>query len=103
MFTRNTPEYTVAAKTVLDHLSNTEGALELVEEATLMAQVVGHANLVSIIGVITSGDPLVLVLQYCENGSVLSYLKKEFADGNEVGLPIKMNMVGERVLRRQQF
>lgn len=80
MATRGTPEYLVAAKTVLDPVKTPEGATELVAEATVMMQVVGHPNLVSIIGVVTAGDPLVLVLQLCEHGSVLSYSKKKFAD-----------------------
>ena len=73
---RGTPEYMVAAKTVKDAANNPEGAQELVAEAAVMMQVMGHQNLVSIIGVITAGDPLVLVLQYCQHGSVLAYLKQ---------------------------
>jgi hypothetical protein len=67
-FVRNTPEYMVAAKTVLDPAHNHEGTQELVAEATIMMQVNGHPHLVSIIGVITSGDPMVLILQFCERG-----------------------------------
>jgi len=90
-----TPEYMVAAKTVIDAANNAEGSAELVAEAAVMMQVIGHPNLVSIIGVITTGDPLVLVLQLCEHGSVLSYLKKQFANGEEVELGSKMVMASE--------
>ena len=92
---RGTPEYVVAAKTVKDAANNPEGARELVAEATVMMQVVGHANLVSIIGVVTTGDPLILILQYCEHGSVLGYLKKTFAAGEEVSVEDKMVMAAE--------
>ena len=37
----------------------------------VMAQVSHHKHLVSLIGVITRGDPLVLVVSYCEHGSLL--------------------------------
>ena len=94
-FSRGTPEYTVAAKTVKDAANNPEGARELVAEATVMMQVVGHVNLVSIIGMVTIGDPLILVLQYCEHGSMLGYLKKTFAGGNEVAVGEKMVMAAE--------
>jgi serine/threonine protein kinase len=43
-------------------------------EAALMAQF-DHPNVVSLIGVCTAGDPHVLVLQFCENGSLLSFLQ----------------------------
>ena len=92
---RGTPEYMVAAKTVKDAANHPEGAQELVGEAAVMMQVIGHPNLVSIIGVVTAGDPLVLVLQYCQHGSVLGYLKKAFAAGTGVGVQDKMVMASE--------
>ena len=52
-----------------------EGTQELVHEAALMAQV-GHENLVALVGVVSSGLPLLLVLDYCDNGSLLSALKQ---------------------------
>lgn len=94
-FSRGTPEYMVAAKTVKDVANNPESARELAAEATVMMQVVGHVNLVSIIGMVTAGNPLVLVLQYCEHGSVLGYLKKMFAAGDEVAIGDKMVMAAE--------
>ena len=94
-FSRGTPEYMVAAKTVKDVANSPEGARELVAEAAVMMQVIGHPNLVSIIGVVTAGDPLVLVLQYCEHGSVLGYLKQKFAAGKAVSVGDKMVMASE--------
>lgn len=43
--------------------------------ATVMAQVSGHPNLVSLIGVVTSGAPLLLLISLCEEGSLLALLK----------------------------
>ena len=40
-----------------------------------MAQVSGHPNLVSLVGCVTSGLPLLLLLSYCEHGSLLEWLK----------------------------
>jgi len=45
--------------------------------------------------VITAGNPLVLVLQYCEHGSVLQHLKKKFAAGEAVDIPHKLAMASE--------
>lgn len=47
-----------------------------------MAQVSGHRNLVALVGVVTSGAPLLLLLSFCEKGSLLSYLKSIAVDSN---------------------
>lgn len=67
------PGYAVAIKTSKD--SYGEGADELLREATVMAQVTNHVNLVSLIGAVTSGTPLLLLLSLCDRGSLLSVLK----------------------------
>jgi hypothetical protein len=66
------PGYLVACKSVID--STGEGAKDLLQEATIMAQVGFHYNLVSLIGVVTSGTPLVLIMALCEHGSLKSQL-----------------------------
>jgi hypothetical protein len=68
------PGYMVAVKTSLD--TEGEGADELIREATVMAQVTGHKNLVSLVGVVTSGAPLLLLVSLCDHGSVLDFLKE---------------------------
>jgi len=68
------PGYQVAVKTSKE--AKGEGADEMLREATVMAQVSGHPNLVSLIGVVTSGVPLLLAISMCENGSLLSLLKE---------------------------
>lgn len=46
-----------------------------------MAQVGIHDNVVSLIGVVTSGLPLMLLLSYCEYGELSSVLKKRAGAG----------------------
>ena len=47
----------------------------MIKEATVMSQLGAHQNLVSLIGVVTSGLPLLLLISLCDHGSVLSVLK----------------------------
>ena len=47
-----------------------------------MAQVSMHPNLVTLIGVVSAGEPKLLVLSYCEHGSLLSAL---VARGRDAG------------------
>ena len=63
----------VAVKTVTS--STSDGAKELVREAALMCQVPVHQNLVDLIGVTTRGVPLLLILSFCEHGSLLGLLR----------------------------
>jgi serine/threonine protein kinase len=66
------PGYTVAVKTSKE--ARGEGADEMTKEALVMAQVTGHPNIVALVGVVTSGIPLLLLLSYCEHGSLKSAL-----------------------------
>lgn len=88
----------MAAKTVKDAANSPEGTKDLLAEASVMAQVSGDPHLVSIIGVITRGDPLVLVLQFCQHGSLLAVLKKKAAEGMPIQLRDKMHMAEEVAL-----
>jgi surface protein len=87
------PEYQVAAKTVLNADASPEATADLTTEAVVMAQLAGHKNLVSIIGVVTSGSPLILVLSYCDHGSMLSHLRKCVAAGKAVSGAHKLDFV----------
>ena len=78
--------YAVAAKLVYmknasSVHSDDEGKEDLLSEAAVMAQVKKHVNVLALVGVITSGEPLILVIQYCNLGSLYSLLKKRAADG----------------------
>jgi serine/threonine protein kinase len=65
--------YMVAIKTT--HTADGEAAEELQREAIVMAVVGRHPNLVSLVGVVTTGPPLLLVISLCEHGSLHSQLK----------------------------
>lgn len=84
-------EFLVAVKTVRDTAASVEATNEIKFEATVMAQVGSHPNLVSLVGVVTRGDPLLLVLSYCELGSLLSMLKAAARSGRPVELTEKID------------
>jgi serine/threonine protein kinase len=73
------PGYMVACKSATR--SSGEGADGLKFEATVMAQVGAHTHLVSLIGVVTTSAPLLLVVSYCEHGSLLAVLRKHAGNG----------------------
>lgn len=51
-----------------------------------MAQLVDHVHVAKLIGVVTIGAPLLLVLQFYENGSLLSCLKEKKLPGQDLTL-----------------
>lgn len=64
-----------AIKTIKPNTGRTLGATEeLYKEAALMAQVTAHENLVSLIGVVTIGEPMMLLVSFCEDGSLLEVI-----------------------------
>ena len=77
------PEFIVAVKTVISAKLTPEATQELASEATVMVQVGAHPNLVSIVGVVTRGLPLMLVVSFCEQGSLLSVLRDAAKDNGE--------------------
>jgi surface protein len=89
------PEYQVAAKTIKDADASPEATEDLMTEAAVMAQLSGHKNLVSIIGVVTSGNPLILVLVYCDHGSMIDHLKKRAAKGTAVSDAHKLDFAAQ--------
>lgn len=68
------PGYICAVKTSKD--ATGDGADEIRKEALVMAQFVDHPNVVALIGVVTSGTPLMLLIALCENGSLQSCLQE---------------------------
>lgn len=68
-------ECLVAIKTVKDS-ANSVAVNDLCEEAMLMAGLTPHPNVAALIGVVTLGEPLMLVLGYYEHGALHSYLRK---------------------------
>jgi serine/threonine protein kinase len=88
------PEYHVAAKTVRES-APTEARDDLATEATVMAQLAGHKNLVSIIGVVTVGTPLILVLSYCDHGSLQCHLKRRAGARKAVSREYKLDFAAQ--------
>ena len=67
------PSYLVAVK-LSKSAPNERTNNELFKEAAVMAQVPPHSNVVSLIGVCTTGTPILLLMSYCENSSLRSCL-----------------------------
>jgi serine/threonine protein kinase len=67
------PQYSVAIKVLLDDPTRAE-LDEFMREAAIMAQF-NHPNVLSQVGVVTVDQPYMILLQLCEHGSLLSFLK----------------------------
>ena len=65
---------TVAAKVL--NTESDEATGELYKEAVVTAVLSGHANVVALLGVVTSGHPAMILVSYCEHGSLLSQLRR---------------------------
>lgn len=94
--TSGAPAYMVAVKTVIDPGASPEGLKELVQEAAVMAQVGTHPNLVGLVGVHTSTAEKMIVLSYCEHGSLLSVLREGLTqEGSTLSPSKKLSMMLE--------
>lgn len=89
------PGFLVAIKTCT--VGGGDGEVDMVKEATVMSLVPNHPNIVPLIGVVTSGTPLYLIVPLCEHGSMLSFVKKRFAGVLQQRLPIseKISMAAD--------
>lgn len=67
------PEYPVAIK-VLKENAGREEIDDLMKEATVTAQFLND-HVVMLVGVVTSGEPHMIVLQLCEKGALNSLVK----------------------------
>ena len=74
---RGGAEYLVAVKMLLKETD--EATKEMVQEAVVMAHIGSHKHVVNLIGTITAGTPKLLVMNFCEHGSLQDYLKKRAA------------------------
>ena len=75
------PAYIVAVK-ALHRRCSAAAREELLDEAMIMAQL-SHPHVVELIGVITIGRPVCLVLEYMEHGSLELYLRANTASQNQ--------------------
>ena len=81
------PGYIVAIKSIkAGALWERDGMLR---EAALMAQF-EHPFVTKLVGVVTVGEPLLVVLEYCEHGALRNYLQTQ-----EVPLKIKLQFAGD--------
>jgi serine/threonine protein kinase len=71
--TTGIPEFTVAVKVLRSEPMERE-LVEFMREAAMVAQF-QHPNVISLVGVCTAGAPAMLVMQYCEHGSLRSFLR----------------------------
>ena len=53
-----------------------EARKAILTEAAIMALVDYHPNVLGLIGVVSSGSPLLLLVPYCEHGELLAFVKK---------------------------
>lgn len=69
------PAYLVAVKQL--HVDATaEARREILLEAAVMAQF-DHQHVLSLVGVVTKGDPILVVMEYMEHGSLQGFLRRE--------------------------
>ena len=73
--TAGLPGYIVAVKVLKENVDATSAREQFLSEASLMAQF-SHDNVTRLIGVVTIGEPMLVILEYCENGSLDVYLEK---------------------------
>ena len=94
----NAHEETVAAKQTLANDGSEDARVaraDLIKEAAIMGQVGYHPNIVSLIGVVTRGDPLIVVVSYCEHGDIKGVLRRAAADGTPWNEKMKLRMCQE--------
>ncbi|XP_028404351.1 uncharacterized protein LOC114526994 [Dendronephthya gigantea] len=65
----------VAVKTIKDTATENDRK-ELFKELRLMSEISDHPNIVKMIGACSKGGPLWIVVELCEHGNLLSFLRK---------------------------
>ncbi|MFY7895470.1 MAG: protein kinase, partial [Phycisphaerales bacterium] len=64
---------------------------DFMREAAMVAQF-QHPNVIALVGVCTAGAPAMLVMQYCEHGSLRAFLRSHI-DFNELRLRSKIRIL----------
>jgi len=72
----NNGKLTIAIKTLKDGADAAQ-KVKFLQEATIMVQF-NNAKIVSLVGVVTKGEPVLICLEFMELGSLRTYLKSEF-------------------------
>ena len=60
---------------VVVEVSTIDDLKDLLEEIKLMKKIAHHKHVVSMLGCITLGHPVCLIVEYCEHGDLLEYLR----------------------------
>ena len=72
--------------------------IDLIQEAALMAQF-DHPNILGLIGVctkgVTGGEPLLLIVQYCEKGNLVDFLNPAKRSQKEVPIHLRLRICKE--------
>ena len=68
------PEYFVAVKLPLDATNTRKHNSTLLQEAMVMVGLT-HPHIVHLIGAVTKGDPMMVIVEYCEIGSLSRFLR----------------------------
>ena len=76
-------EYLVAVKTLLKETD--DSMQEMMQEAVIMAQIGQHPHCVGVVGAVSAGSPKLLVLTFCEHGSLQGYLASRACAGSPLG------------------
>jgi LPXTG-motif cell wall-anchored protein len=90
----DSPDLPVAMKSIRDNLSlsaRDHAEHNLIKEAAVHAQL-HHPNVVRMVGVVTVGSPLVLVLELCEKGSLDTFLRERNSKISQLSLESKLNI-----------
>jgi serine/threonine protein kinase len=88
--TTGIPEFTVAVKVLRNEPTERE-MKDFMREAAMVAQF-QHPNVIALVGVCTAGSPAMLVMQYCEHGSLRSFLRSH-TSFNELRLSSKVQIL----------
>ena len=78
---------TVAAKVLREPTE--ESTKDLFSEAAVAAQLGDHDHVVGLLGVVTAGLPAMLLVSFCEHGSLLSQLKRRLAQLDPFSTQVK--------------
>ena len=68
---------------VTDDAESVHGRDMMLSEAALMAQF-KHENVVQLIGVVTVGEPIYIILEFCENGAMDGFLQSNTIENAEM-------------------
>ena len=84
-----TPGYIVAVKALHEKDGMLQHRSMLLQEAMVMAGL-SHPHIVRLVGVVTKGDPIMVVIEYCEFGSLSRLVRS-----TELSSPMKKRMAAD--------